>query len=148
MVLGGLGFGLSLVKSLVALHGGRVQAESNGVGCGSRFTLCLPALSGQSSRSTPENAAGERSAAGKALRILVADDNKDAATMLCMLLESMGHDVTAVHHPREALDRTMHEHYDAYLLDIGLTEMDGIELARRLRAMLSGRNGLMIAITG
>ena len=68
--------------------------------------------------------------------------------MLCMLLETMGHDVTAVYHPREALERAMHEHYDAYLLDIGLPEMDGTELARRLRGMPSGKNAVMVAITG
>lgn len=68
--------------------------------------------------------------------------------MLCILLEAMGHNVTAEHHPRAPLDRAMHEQYDAYLLDIGLLEMDRTELARRLRAMPSGRNALMVAITG
>jgi CheY-like chemotaxis protein len=65
-----------------------------------------------------------------------------------MLLETMGPDVTAIHHPREALERAMHQYYEAYLLDIGLPEIDGTELARRLRAMPSGKNALMIAITG
>jgi CheY-like chemotaxis protein len=84
----------------------------------------------------------------KSLRILVVDDNKDAATMLSMLLESAGHIVATEHHPHTALDNAMHHQYDAYLLDIGLPEMDGTELARRLRAMPAGRNALMIAITG
>jgi CheY-like chemotaxis protein len=136
------------VKSLVELHDGSVEAKSDGPGCGSRFAICLPALSSQRSRSAPENGGGEWSTVGKALRILVVNDNKDAATMLCMLFESMGHDVSAVHHSREALDRAIHQNYEAYLLDIGLPEIDGNELARRLRAMPSGKNTLMVAITG
>jgi CheY-like chemotaxis protein len=82
------------------------------------------------------------------LRILVVDNNTDAATMLSMLLENVGHVVAVEHHPHAAIDNAIHHQYDAYLLDIGLPEMDGTELARRLRAIPSRRNALMIAITG
>jgi len=146
--LGGLGLGLSLVKSLVELHGGRVEAQSGGPGCGSRFTLCLPKLSSKGNQIVTLSTCLEPTRNMKSLRVLVVDDNKDAAIMLSMLLESVGHTVTVEHHPHDALDNAIHRQYDAYLLDIGLPEMDGTELARRLRAMPFGRNALMIAITG
>lgn len=82
------------------------------------------------------------------LRIMVVDDNEDAATMLALLLEFNGHQVTVEHDPRLALQRAVAEPFDTFLLDIGLPGMDGTELARRLRAMPVGREALIVAITG
>lgn len=145
---GGLGLGLALVKSLTELHGGSIEAESKGLGCGSRFVVKLPRLSNSALMMPSVDGSPEPTMPAQSLRILVVDDNQDAATMLCVLLSQNGHEVDVEHHPRDALDRAMFQQYDAYLLDIGLPEMDGTELARRLRAMPSGKTALMIAITG
>jgi PAS domain S-box-containing protein len=145
---GGLGLGLALVKSLVELHGGSVEALSDGLGRGSRFIVCLPRLDESSPRRLVDKASISELADGTSLRIMVVDDNVDAATMLAELLGATGHDVAVEHAPRAALERALGQKYDAYLLDIGLPEIDGTELARRLRAMPSGKNALMVAITG
>jgi CheY-like chemotaxis protein len=145
---GGLGLGLSLVKSLVELHGGKVTAQSKGLGRGSEFITCFPrvlqkteapVLRLQSNKSAPQ--------AGS-LRIMVVDDNVDAAAMLALLLEFYGHQVTVEHDPQRALQRAALEPFDTFLLDIGLPGMDGTELARRLRGMPVSRKALMVAITG
>jgi len=144
---GGLGIGLALVKSLVELHEGSVAAHSEGVGKGSRFTVCLPRLQEQSDLSAGEsNAAG--AAPAPALKVIVVDDNADAAQMLAMFVEALGHRVVVEHSAGEALERAKAEAPHVCLLDIGLPEMDGNELARRLRAQPETAKSILVAVTG
>jgi CheY-like chemotaxis protein len=147
---GGLGLGLALVKSLAELHGGTVSCSSKGLGKGSTFTVCLPVASTQDDPNQPP---GSTHAAGKGarqLRIIVVDDNIDAADMLAMLLEGLGHRVKAFSSARGALEDSQRDIADVYLLDIGLPEIDGYELARRLkgRAESATRQPIFIAVTG
>jgi len=145
--LGGLGLGLALVKSLVELHGGTVGCESAGEGKGSRFFACLPCLAGEASpQSAPGNAPD--AAVPPPLRVLVVDDNVDAAVMLAMLLESAGHEVLVEHGAQAALARAPRARPQVCLLDIGLPEMDGKELARRLRANPATAHAVLVAVTG
>jgi CheY-like chemotaxis protein len=145
---GGLGIGLALVKSLVSLHGGTVSAASEGLGKGSRFTVCLPHL-----KAMPEDAPGQRqegfnTVTDKPLKVLVLDDNADAAQMLSMLVRAMGHRVAVEHSSRTTLERVRQEQPDVCLLDIGLPDMDGNELARRIRAMPEMAHAVLVAVTG
>jgi CheY-like chemotaxis protein len=142
---GGLGLGLALVKSLVELHGGSVRAESQGRGRGAAFIVTLPL---QEAGASPEAAHRQFSMAraSRALRLMVVDDNEDAAETLRMLLASLGHDVHVMRDPSEALAAARHAAFDAFVLDIGLPGMDGYELARRLRAHSSAAT--FIALTG
>jgi PAS domain S-box-containing protein len=147
---GGLGVGLAVVKSLVELHGGRVEAASAGAGMGSEFTLVLPLLHRGAGTGDEAGEAAVVAAAqpASALRLLVVDDNDDAAMMLSMLLESVGYDVSSENGAHAGLDRALAERPDVCLLDIGLPEMDGYELARRLRAAPELAHTTLIAITG
>jgi signal transduction histidine kinase/ActR/RegA family two-component response regulator len=145
---GGLGIGLALVKSLVELHGGTITAHSEGVDKGSRFTVCLPHLLEKNNPPQFESNALDAITPRKALKIMVVDDNIDAAKMLSMLLEAFGHQAIVEHHASTALKRSRIEMPDVLLLDIGLPEMDGYELARRLRKQPETENAMLIAITG
>jgi signal transduction histidine kinase/CheY-like chemotaxis protein len=144
---GGLGLGLALVKSLVELHGGTVQCESAGIGKGSKFTICLPRLM-EAFVPGPQQSARPWQNISESLRLLVVDDNVDAAAMLTMLLQAAGYEVFVEHSPKRALERARIERPDVCLLDIGLPEMDGNELAQRLRAYPETADSVLIAITG
>ena len=142
---GGLGIGLALVKSLVALHGGRVAAFSQGPNKGSEFVIRLPLLSSSEAQETrqPPDQANEG-----AVRVLVVDDNADAAQMLATLLEAHGHLVSVEYDGTSGLARALRERPEVMLLDIGLPDMDGHELARRLRSSPDTANAMLIALTG
>ncbi|MBB3221898.1 hybrid sensor histidine kinase/response regulator [Pseudoduganella umbonata] len=145
---GGLGLGLALVRSLVDLHRGKVTCESAGLGKGSRFTVCLPRLPQEHGRTGHGNSDTATKQAGHSLRILVVDDNVDAASLLAMLLEIAGHDVQVEHGAHRALDLARKTAPQVCLLDIGLPEMDGNELAQHLRAQPETARSVLIAVTG
>jgi CheY-like chemotaxis protein len=135
------------VKSLIALHGGSVEAASDGPGQGSEFTVHLPRLAQQEL----ESGIGElddADAAAAPLQVLVVDDNIDAALMLATLLELQGHSVSVEHDGRTALRRAHLQRPDVLLLDIGLPDMDGYQLARQLRAMPETADAVLVALTG
>lgn len=144
---GGLGIGLSLVQSLVTLHGGTVAAASEGVGKGSTFTVRLP-LAG----AHPAPAVGAPGAAGAGagdtLRVLVVDDNTDAADSLGVLLEMEGHATKIAHTGQQALALAASFQPHVVFLDIGLPDVTGYDVARRLRDMPSLEDTLLVALTG
>ena len=144
---GGLGIGLALVKSLVELHGGTVSAHSEAIGLGSTFTLCLPRIVAQA----PAKLAAadiDQAAPGKVLKVMVVDDNTDAAEMLAMYVEALGHEVSVEFSSIKAVALAQSVRPDVCLLDIGLPDMDGYELARRLRADPATAATTLVAVTG
>ncbi|WP_322400610.1 PAS domain S-box protein [Massilia luteola] len=145
---GGLGIGLALVKSLVELHDGTVSAHSDGPGRGSRFTVALPRLRGEADDAGDEPVATGAAAAAEALDILIVDDNVDAAQILAMYIEAVGHRATVWHSPGKALAYAAAHRPDVCVLDIGLPEFDGHELARRLRAQPGMADVPLVAVSG
>ena len=143
---GGLGLGLAIARSLVEQHGGQIDAHSDGPGEGTTITVTLPAstASAQPVAGTPRAAVPH----SRAVRILVVDDNADAADMLAMFLSTAGHHVVTASDGPQALDVLRTFAPDVAVLDIGLPVMDGYELARRLRELLGNRAPLLIAVTG
>lgn len=144
---GGLGIGLSLVKTLVGLHGGTVTAFSAGPDTGSEFVVQLPALSPEPVRVPEPAGESSRELPARALRILVVDDSRDSAESLAMLLRMAGHEVLVAHDGLQAVELATAERPSVMLLDIGLPGMDGYEVCRRVRAQgLS--DTLIVAMTG
>jgi signal transduction histidine kinase/ActR/RegA family two-component response regulator len=143
---GGLGLGLALVRSLVSLHGGHVTVASEGVGAGATFSVYLQRL--VQPAAAVARMPGTAQAPGAALRLMVVDDNRDAALAMAMLLELEGHTVAVEHDPQQALLTAADFAPDACLLDIGLPGMDGYELAQLLRESPSTAHATLIALTG
>jgi signal transduction histidine kinase len=142
---GGLGVGLALARRLVELHGGSIEAQSEGAGKGSEFIVRIPELCSGQAEVAASPAPGHGTTA--ALRLLIVDDNVDSARTLAMLLELSGHEVRVAHSGAAALQAVAERRFDAVLLDIGMPEMNGYEVAQRLRAEQKF-NGLLIALTG
>ena len=140
---GGLGVGLAVVKQLAGMHGGQVQAFSQGEGCGSTFEIRLPRVT----RSIAEKIRLEE-VKSTPRRVLVVDDNVDAAETLVMLLELQGHTLMAVHNAHEALAKVDAFKPDVMLIDIGLPDVDGYGLVQKLREKPSNQNLRKIALTG
>jgi CheY-like chemotaxis protein/anti-sigma regulatory factor (Ser/Thr protein kinase) len=145
---GGLGIGLALVKSLVELHAGTVAAHSDGPGRGSRFTVVLPRLASDTDDGDMEPVATGMAAPAEALEVLIVDDNVDAAQILAMYIEAVGHRATVWHSPGKALAYAAERRPDVCVLDIGLPEFDGHELARRLRALPGMADVPLVAVSG
>ena len=143
---GGLGIGLTLVRQLVELQGGRVEASSPGPGRGSVFTLRIPCVT-RSSSSASEGAASPSSAEGK-LRILIVEDNDDAREMLRTMLELGGHQTYEAADGLEGLRLAAELTPQVALIDLGLPGLDGLELARRIRAIPGAHAIELVALTG
>jgi PAS domain S-box-containing protein len=143
---GGLGIGLTLVKRLVEMHGGAVEAESAGPGRGSAFTVRLPVEPQGTEVAAPPPEAPQQPALPR--RILVVDDNRDAASSLALLLQIAGNETHLAHDGAAALDAAERHRPDLVLLDIGLPALNGYEVCRQVRAQSWGREMVLIALTG
>jgi signal transduction histidine kinase len=143
----GLGIGLTLVKNLVELHGGSIEVTSEGVGKGSEFVVSLP-VAEDASRAASVPAGRSKPKPPHARRVLIVDDSEDAAVSLALLLDRQGHEVHVAHDGLAAVERAAALEPDVILLDIGLPELDGYEVARRIRAARPHDGLLLIALTG
>jgi CheY-like chemotaxis protein len=143
----GLGIGLSLVRGLVELHGGTIEARSDGQGLGSEFIVRLP-TSQLPAHSAPPPPKTEISIRPVTCRVLIVDDNRDAADSLATVLKLQGHEVSTAYDGLEAIETAELFRPEAVLLDIGLPKMDGYETARRFRKHSWGKKSLLIALTG
>lgn len=141
----GLGIGLALSRQLADLHGGRLSASSAGEGLGAKFTLQIPASDAVPESQSPHQAA-ERPPA--ALDIVVVEDNDDVAELLATLLKSLGHAVTVAHTGRQGIDAIHRTRPQLVFCDIGLPDLDGIEVCRRIRAEPTDVRPVMVALTG
>jgi signal transduction histidine kinase len=144
---GGLGIGLTLVKSLTEMHGGSVEARSEGRGRGSEFLVRLP-LRIEPPAPEPSTEAGRGEAATGRLRILVVDDNREGARLLGMIVTMLGHDLRTAHDGLEAIEVAAAYRPDVVLMDIGMPRLNGYDAARRMREQPWGREPRLVALTG
>jgi PAS domain S-box-containing protein len=145
---GGLGIGLALVRGLVELHGGSAVASSAGPGRGSEFTVRLPVVQAQTQACRRRSADDDMSCTKPKCRILVADDLRDAADSLAMMLRLAGHDTQTAHDGLEAVQAAATFRPDVVLLDLGMPTMNGYEAARHLRQQAWGKRMVLVAVTG
>lgn len=145
---GGLGIGLSLVQSLVQMHGGSVSAYSDGEGKGSTFVIKLPLAVGESTATAPTPIATDNTSSARSLRILVADDNEDAADTLSKLLSLLGHIVEFANDGRKALEIAQAKEFDLIILDLGMPGLSGYEVATEIRKMPHLQKTTLAALTG
>jgi len=143
---GGLGIGLTLVRRLVELHDGNIEARSNGPGEGSEFVVRLPVF--VPPQEPLPKSDGPRATALSGCRILVVDDNKDSAVSLEMLLRLKGNDIRTAYDGLEAVEAAAAFRPELILLDIGLPKLNGYEVARRIRQQPWGRDTILVALTG
>ena len=143
---GGLGIGLTLVKRLIEMHGGSIEARSAGEGQGSEFVVHLPIISKPAVDSSPVSR--DSSASLSQLRILIVDDNRDSADSLAMLFEITGNKTYLAHDGVEALEEIERHRPEVVLMDIGLPKLDGHEVCRRVREKSWGKDIRIIALTG
>jgi PAS domain S-box-containing protein len=143
----GLGLGLSLVRWLVEAHGGRVEARSGGIGKGSEFVVHLPVFVGEA-ESLPQGSDERSEAVATALRIVVADDNRDSADLFAMFLRLIGNEVYVAYDGVKAVEEVERVKPDAVLLDIGMPRLNGEDACRRIRATPWGSGVVLIAVTG
>ena len=143
---GGLGLGLSLAQAIVTLHHGAIEAHSEGPGLGTEFVVTLP-LAAAPATDRPVDTA-YRGSGTVTRRVLVVDDNRDAADAMAVLLEADGHHVTTVYDGTAALASVTSEMPEVVLLDIGLPDVTGYEVAQRIRAMRGGDQLTVVAISG
>jgi len=144
---GGLGIGLTLVKQLLEMHGGRIEARSEGAGKGAEFIAHLPVVN-MAPRRQPADTEEERRPRTPTCRILVADDNRDAAESMSTVLRLMGNEVRTVHDGLQAVEEASAFRPDLVLLDIGMPRLNGYDAARRIRAERWGKSTLIVAMTG
>jgi PAS domain S-box-containing protein len=143
---GGLGIGLTLARELVEMHGGTIEAHSDGPGCGTEMVVRLPLLVEQAAdQERPSSAAGD---ASRACRVLVVDDNEDSAESLSTLLAMRGHTTSTAHDGPEAIEEAERFRPELVLLDIGLPRMNGLEVCRRIREQAWGKTMIVVALTG
>jgi signal transduction histidine kinase len=145
---GGLGIGLTLARTLVEMHGGRVEARSSGPGQGSEFTVRLPLAAAESAAGSPAHGSAPQAVGPSQQRVLVVDDNRDAADSLGMLLKYLGADAYVVYDGPSALEAVRTYRPSIVFLDIGMPGMDGHEVARQVRQEPEFRDVKLIAMTG
>jgi CheY-like chemotaxis protein len=143
---GGLGIGLTLVERLIELHGGRVEAKSEGLNLGSEFVVRLPVLA--ATRASPLTSFDQDSPDKLHCRLVVVDDNKDSAESLATMLEAKGAQVKTAYDGVEAVEAAAEFQPDAVLLDIGMPRLNGYDAARQIRARPGGQQVVLIAMTG